>query len=129
MHDRGYPRLPAGLQQHSSGQVLQEPYDWHKAKLIVREMTDLLVLDLVKKRLCTDQLTLTIGYDIENLSDPARAAEYAGETHVDRYGRRVRSMATERRISQATRPPRAISRTRSWRSTTALRTKTFLSAA
>ena len=52
-------------------------------------MTDLLVLDLVKKRLCTDQLTLTIGYDIENLSDPARAAEYAGETHVDRYGRRV----------------------------------------
>ena len=73
----------------SSGQVLQEPYDWHKAKLIVREMTDLLVLDLVKKRLCTDQLTLTIGYDIENLSDPARAAEYAGETHVDRYGRRV----------------------------------------
>ena len=73
----------------SSGQVLQEPYDWHKAKLIVREMTDLLVLDLVKKRLCTDQLTLTIGYDIENLSDTARAAEYAGETHVDRYGRRV----------------------------------------
>lgn len=73
----------------SSGQVLQEPYDWHKAKLIVREMTDLLVLDLVKKRLCTDQLTLTIGYDIENLSDPARAAEYAGETHADRYGRRV----------------------------------------
>ena len=55
----------------------------------MREMTDLLVLDLVKKRLCTDQLTLTIGYDIENLSDPARAAEYAGETHVDRYGRHV----------------------------------------
>ena len=73
----------------SSGQVLQEPYDWRKTKLIVREMTDLLVLDLVKKRLCTDQLTLTIGYDIENLADPERAAAYRGETHVDRYGRRV----------------------------------------
>ena len=69
--------------------MLQEPYDWRKAKLIVREMTDLLVLDLVKKRLCTDQLTLTIGYDIENLADPARAAEYTGEMHTDRYGRRV----------------------------------------
>ncbi len=73
----------------SSGQVLQEPYDWHKAKLIVREMIDLLVLALVKKRLCTDQLTLTIGYDVENLADPTRAAEYTGETHTDRYGRRV----------------------------------------
>lgn len=73
----------------SSGQVLAEPYDWRKARLIVREMTDLLVLDLVKKRLCTDQLTLTIGYDIENLADPARAAAYTGETHTDRYGRRV----------------------------------------
>ena len=73
----------------SSGQVLQEPYDWHKTKLIVREMTDLLVLDLVKKRLCTDQLTLTIGYDIENLADPGRAAAYRGETHADRYGRLV----------------------------------------
>ena len=69
--------------------MLQEPYDWRKTKLIVREMTDLLVLDLVKKRLCTDQLTLTIGYDIENLADPERAAAYRGETHVDRYGRRV----------------------------------------
>ena len=53
----------------SSGQVLQEPYDYEKTKLIVREMTDLLVLDLVDKRLVTDQIVLTIGYDIANLSN------------------------------------------------------------
>lgn len=55
----------------SSGQVLQEPYDYEKTKLIVREMTDLLVLDLVDKRLVTDQIVLTIGYDIANLSNKA----------------------------------------------------------
>ena len=48
----------------SSGQVLHCPYDFQKAKLIVREMTDLLTLDLVDKGLVTNQLTLTIGYDI-----------------------------------------------------------------
>ena len=53
----------------SSGQVLQEPYDFDKAKLVVREMTDLLVLELVDKRLVTDQMVLTIGYDIDNLRD------------------------------------------------------------
>lgn len=73
----------------SSGQVLQEPYPWEKAKLIVREMTDLLVLDLVEKGLETDQLTLTIGYDVENLIDPHRAAAYHGEITVDHYGRKV----------------------------------------
>lgn len=73
----------------SSGQVLQCPYDFDKGKLIVREMTDLLVLDLVEKRLVTDQLVLTIGYDIENLSDPAICSTYTGEFAVDRYGRKV----------------------------------------
>ncbi len=73
----------------STGQVLSAPYDFTKARLIVREMTDLLVLDLVKKGLCTDQLTLTVSYDSENLADPARAADYAGETHLDYYGRKV----------------------------------------
>ena len=56
----------------SSGQVLQCPYNFEKGKLIVREMTDLLVLDLVEKRLVTDQLVLTVGYDIDNLSDADR---------------------------------------------------------
>lgn len=67
-----------------SGQVLHCPYDFEHAKLVVREMTDLLVLDLVDKRLVTDQLVLTIGYDIEN-----RSREYKGEISIDRYGRRI----------------------------------------
>ena len=72
-----------------SGQVLHCPYDAEKAKLIVKEMTDLLVLDLVEKHLVTDQLTLTIGYDIENLTDPETAGKYKGEVTTDRYGRKV----------------------------------------
>ena len=54
------------------------PYEPQKAKLVVREMTDLLVLDLVDKGLVTDQMVLTVGYDIENLTDPARRAKYHG---------------------------------------------------
>ena len=50
----------------SQGQVLQYPYDFEKAKLIVREMTELLVLELVDKGLVCDQFVLTVGYDIEN---------------------------------------------------------------
>ena len=98
----------------SSGQVLQEPYDYEKTKLIVREMTDLLVLDLVDKRLVTDQIVLTIGYDIANLSNKADSClgnnydhavnnkgrdsiggkkgthrDYTGEITIDRYGRKV----------------------------------------
>lgn len=73
----------------SSGQVLQCPYNFAKGKLIVREMTDLLVLDLVEKRLVTDQMVLTVGYDIENLTDPARRKKYTGEITVDHYGRRI----------------------------------------
>lgn len=73
----------------SSGQVLQCPYDFAGGKLIVREMTDLLVLDLVDKRLVTDQMVLDVGYDIENLSDPRRQSRYKGEVTVDRYGRKV----------------------------------------
>lgn len=71
----------------SSGQVLQCPYDFTKGRLIVREMTDLLVLDLVKKGLVTNQIVLTVGYDIENFSDPQRKAAYHGEVTKDRYGR------------------------------------------
>lgn len=73
----------------SSGQVLQCPYDFAKGKLIVREMTDLLVLDLVEKKLVTDQMVLTIGYDIDNLTDPGIRSKYKGEVTVDHYGRRV----------------------------------------
>lgn len=73
----------------SSGQVLQCPYDFTKGKLIVREMTDLLVLDLVEKGLVTDQMVLTVGYDIENLTDSDIRKSYKGEVTVDHYGRKV----------------------------------------
>ncbi len=72
-----------------SGQVLQCPYSFEKARLIVREMTDLLVLDLVDKGLVTDQMVLTIGYDIENLSNPEIRKCYKGPVTTDHYGRRV----------------------------------------
>ena len=72
-----------------SGQVLHCPYSAEKAKLIVREMIDQLVLDLVEKGLLTDQLVLTVGYDIENLTDPERAAGYSGPVVTDHYGRRI----------------------------------------
>lgn len=73
----------------SSGQVLQRPYAFEEGKLIVREMTDLLVLDMVDKKLVADQMVLTIGYDIENLTDPETRRKYKGEVTVDRYGRKV----------------------------------------
>ena len=72
-----------------SGQVLQCPYDFDRAKLIVREMTDLLVLDLVEKKLMTDQMVLTIGYDRDSLEDPGVRSRYQGEITVDHYGRKV----------------------------------------
>lgn len=72
-----------------SGQVLQCAYTAEKAKLIVKEMTDLLVLDLVDKGLVTDQMVLTVGYDIENLTDPAIRNKFHGEVTTDRYGRKV----------------------------------------
>ncbi len=73
----------------SSGQVLHCPYDAEKGKLIVREMTDLLVLDLVEKKLVTDQMVLTIGYDIDNLTNPEIRKNYKGQVVTDHYGRKV----------------------------------------
>lgn len=73
----------------SVGQVLQCPYDFEKARLIVHEMIDQHVLDLVDKGLVTDQIVLDIGYDIENLTDAGRSAAYHGEVTTDRYGRKV----------------------------------------
>ncbi len=73
----------------SSGQVLQSPYAFEKARLIIREMTDLLTLELVEKGLVTDQMVLTVGYDIENLKNPAVRAQYKGTVEADAYGRAV----------------------------------------
>lgn len=68
-----------------SGQVLHCPYTAEKARLVTREMTDLLVLDLVDKGLVTDQLVLTVGYDIDNLKN----GDYRGEVTTDHYGRKI----------------------------------------
>ena len=73
----------------SSGQVLHCPYNYEKTKLIVKEMTELLTLELVEKHLVTSQIVLTIGYDIDNLTDPYISNSYKGEITVDRYGRKV----------------------------------------
>ncbi len=70
----------------SSGQVLQRPYDFEKARLVVREMADLLSLDLVSKGLVTNQIVLTVGYDAENMKS---GQSYGGELKIDRYGRRI----------------------------------------
>ena len=72
-----------------SGQVLQCPYTFDKARLVAREMLDLLVLDLVERGLVTDQLVLTVGYDRENLLTPERRAAYRGPVSTDHYGRNV----------------------------------------
>ena len=68
-----------------SGQVLQCPYSFEKARLVVREMAEAVALDLLEKKLVTDQLTLTVGYDIENTA----GGSYHGEIVTDRYGRKI----------------------------------------
>ncbi len=72
-----------------SGQVLQNAYTYNKTRIVVREMMELLALDLVDKGLLTNQIVLTVGYDIENLSDPERRKAYKGEITVDGYGREI----------------------------------------
>ena len=69
----------------SSGQVLQCPYPYDKARLVVREMAEAVALDLLEKKLVTDQLTLTVGYDIENTA----GGNFRGEIVTDRYGRKI----------------------------------------
>lgn len=96
----------------SSGQVLSEPYSWEKAKLVVREMTELLTLDLVEKGLITPQIGLSIGYDIDNLTREETKGQYHGEVTTDHYGRKVpkaahgtmnlpRKMSSSRIITEA----------------------------
>ena len=72
----------------SSGQVLQCPYDFEKGRLIVREMTELLVLDLVRKHVVTKQIVLDIGYDRESL-EGERGRKYTGSVVMDPYGRKI----------------------------------------
>ncbi len=73
----------------NSGQVLHEPYTFQKAEIVLREMLESLSLDLLSKKVGTNQIVLTIGYDIENLSNPEMAKNYTGEITIDPYGRKV----------------------------------------
>lgn len=73
----------------SSGQVLKCPYPSDKAKLVLREMAEMLSLDLVEKGLITDQIVIVIGYDVENLKNAERSAQYQGEIVKDFYGRDI----------------------------------------
>lgn len=69
----------------TSGQVLTEPYDYDRARIVIQEMADDLVLDMVDKGIMTDSLTLTVGYDRVSLD----AVDYKGPVTVDGYGRLV----------------------------------------
>ena len=87
----------------SSGQVLPEPYDWEKACVVLKEMADAMSMKLFAKGLATDQLVLTVNYDVENLTDASPDRQYRGEIVSDHYGRMVPKPAhgTER-LSQHT---------------------------
>ena len=78
-----------GSSSLGSGQVLQCAYPFEKARLVAREMADQLALSLVEKGLVTDQLVLTVGYDVDNLTDPAIRKSYRGPVTTDRYGRAI----------------------------------------
>ncbi len=73
----------------SHGQVLTEPYEYDKARIVIREMVDSLVLELVEKDIVTNQIVITIGYDVDNLLDEKRNKAYKGKISIDRYGRKV----------------------------------------
>ena len=73
----------------SSGQVLQEPYTFQKARVVIKEMAEGMALNLVQKHLVTDQLVLTVSYDTENLTRPDIRAKYHGEITMNYYGKPV----------------------------------------
>ena len=73
----------------SSGQVLQEPYNFKKGRVVIREMAEGMALDLVSKRLLTDQLVLTVGYDAESLTRPEIRNKYHGPITINHYGKPV----------------------------------------
>ena len=68
---------------------MHEPYTFEMAMIVLKEMTEALVLDMVDKGFVTDQIVLTVAYDIENLTDPVRRAFYKGEIKTDAYGRKI----------------------------------------
>ncbi len=81
---RGYQPASSSL---GSGQVLQRPYACTEARVVLSEMAEALAQDLLAKGLDTDQIVVTIGYDVENLKDDKRRRAYRGATVRDHYGR------------------------------------------
>ena len=92
--------------------MLTCPYTAEKALVVMKEMADNLSLNLLEKRLVTDQLVMSVGYDRESLDNPAIRAKYHGEVHIDHYGRQVpkhahgsislgRATSSTRRITDA----------------------------
>lgn len=77
----------------SSGQVLTEPYTFEKARIVVREMADMMAYDLAEKQLVTDRMVLTVGYDVDNLLDEERRKAYHGNVVTDCYGRSIPQQA------------------------------------
>ena len=73
----------------SSGQVLQEPYTTAKARTVVLEMADAVSFELIEKNLVTDQVVLTIGYDVESLRNEEISSGYHGVIKKDFFGRNV----------------------------------------
>lgn len=73
----------------SSGQVLSEPYTYEKTKVVIREMAEGVSFDLVKKKLKTDQVVLSVGYDAQSLSDKNISSKYNGIIKTDRYGKQI----------------------------------------
>ena len=72
-----------------AGQVLSQPYTVEKTRIIIREMAETLAMDLLSKGLVTDQIVITVGYDIENLKNPSAMQNYKGVIKTDHYGRKV----------------------------------------
>ena len=83
---KGYKPITNSI---SSGQVLHCPYDYQKTRLIMKEMAEELSVELVRKKLVTKQIVITIGYDIENLTNEKISSFYNGEVVNDRYGRKI----------------------------------------
>ena len=88
LHCRGREGVQSRAQTASgSGQVLHEPYTAEKARIVLREMADAALNGPVREKARHDQIVVTIGYDIENIKDAKRRAQYKGEIVRDGYGR------------------------------------------
>ncbi len=71
----------------NSGQVLHVPYDYIQTRLVVKEMIELISLDLLSKKLVTNQITITLNYDSENIKHSDNG--YEGPIAIDAYGRKI----------------------------------------